>query len=75
MIKFDLQAVFYWLKMYKDYSDSALVELWKGDEDAAFDEIYARYLVRLVNMARLKTGDAETAKELVQDVFMALFFK
>lgn len=59
--------------MYSSHSDSALVILWQNGTSAAFEEIYKRYLVRLVNMARLKTGCAETAKELVQDVFISLY--
>jgi RNA polymerase sigma-70 factor (ECF subfamily) len=43
-----------------------------GDE-AAFDTLYRRYAVRLLNMAYQKTNSNELSKELVQEVFMELY--
>lgn len=71
----DLAQPTHQMTMYSSDSDSALVSLWQKGSSAAFEEIYKRYAVRLVNMARLKTGCTETAKELVQDVFMSLYLK
>lgn len=41
--------------------------------EAAFDTIYKRYLVRLLNTAFQKTNSRELAQELVQESFMELY--
>ena len=58
---------------YEDGSDAVLVQYWlKGDEQA-FDVLYKRYVLNLLNTAYRKTGSRELAKELVQDVFLELY--
>jgi RNA polymerase sigma-70 factor (family 1) len=59
--------------MYNDYPDPELVSLWKSGKTNAFEEIYKRYVFRLLDQARLKTGSQETAKEIVQDTFMSFY--
>lgn len=58
---------------YAGHGDADLIQLWiKGDE-AAFDTLYRRYVVRLLNTAFQKTGSRELSQELVQEVFMELY--
>ncbi|WP_262713227.1 RNA polymerase sigma-70 factor [Chitinophaga japonensis] len=47
--------------------------LFKQGDEKAFDTIYERHFIRLVNIAHKKTGQLEAAQELVQDLFMALY--
>lgn len=56
-------------------NDKTLITLWQQGNAFAFDVFYKRYVVQLVNMAAQKTGCRETAKELVQDVFMHIYEK
>lgn len=59
--------------MYEDYPDPELINLWKEGKLAAFEQIYNRYVIRLVRSAKEKTGSEETAKEIVQDCFLSLY--
>ncbi|WP_262697166.1 RNA polymerase sigma-70 factor [Chitinophaga lutea] len=43
-----------------------------GDEKA-FNTLYERHFIRLVNLAYKKTGDSAAAEELVQDVFLSFY--
>lgn len=52
------------------YSDKELIALWKEGNAIAFDIFYKRHVNQLVKTAMQKTGCIETAKELVQDVFI-----
>lgn len=49
-----------------------MILLWQQGEYAAFDCLYQRYFVKLVNLAYKKTGNYEASQELAQDVFVSL---
>ena len=54
-------------------SDKQLIALWKEGNAIAFDIFYKRHLNQLVKTALQKTGCIETAKELVQEVFIDIW--
>ena len=56
------------------FSDKKLIRLWQKGHIMAFDIFYRRHVGQLVNFAAQKTG-RETAKNLVQDVFLDFFQK
>lgn len=56
-----------------DVSDLELVALLKGDNHAAFTEIYKRYWQRLFTVAANKISDLEEAREIVQNIFISLW--
>lgn len=58
---------------YQNDSDAALVRYWQQGDEQAFDTLYKRYVINLLNMAFQKTGSRELAKELVQEVFLELY--
>jgi RNA polymerase sigma-70 factor (family 1) len=58
---------------YAGYSDPELVQRWLKGEEYAFDILYKRYAIRLLNTAFQKTNCRETSREFVQDVFMELY--
>ncbi|WP_262485818.1 RNA polymerase sigma-70 factor [Daejeonella lutea] len=47
--------------------------LWYNGNEQAFEILYKRHLSLLLSLAVQKTGDRETAKELVQDTFVNLY--
>lgn len=59
----------------QQHTDPELITRWQKGEEKAFDTLYKRYVVYLVNIALQKTGSVETAKELVQDVFLSLYLR
>ncbi len=60
-------------KTYEGYADADLQQLlYQGDEDA-FSHIYDRYWDKLLAIAYFHLRDQETAKEIVQDVFLSLW--
>lgn len=58
---------------YHDFDDAELIQLWVDGDEAAFDTLYKRYVLKLLNTGFQKTGSRELAQELVQDVFMELY--
>jgi RNA polymerase sigma-70 factor (family 1) len=58
---------------YHGFGDAELIRLWVNGDEAAFDTLYKRYVVRLLNTAFQKTNSREMAQELVQEVFMELY--
>lgn len=58
---------------YADHTDHELFTLWRNGHEKAFNTIYERHFIRLVNMAYKKTGDAAAAEELAQDVFLSFY--
>jgi RNA polymerase sigma-70 factor (ECF subfamily) len=50
-----------------------LIALFKQGDEKAFDIIYERHFIRLVNLAHKKTGQLEASQELVQDIFISLY--
>lgn len=59
----------------KILSDDELLGLLKASDHAAFNEIYHRYFQLLYIHANKKLGDEDLAKDVVQDIFTALWFK
>jgi RNA polymerase sigma-70 factor (family 1) len=60
------------IKAFKDHNDSELILLWQQGNDGAFEAVYKRYSMQLLGIAMQKTGDRETARELVQETFLVL---
>jgi RNA polymerase sigma-70 factor (ECF subfamily) len=60
---------------YTSYTDAQLAEGLNLQDVAAFEEVYDRYWNVLFIHACKMTGDQEKAKDLVQDLFTALFAK
>ncbi len=61
------------IKRLANYTDQELIQLWQQGHLQAFDVLYERYYIKLVNIAWKKTGDPQIAQELAQDVFVALY--
>jgi RNA polymerase sigma-70 factor (family 1) len=53
-------------------TDATLLSLWRNGDERAFEMIYSRHFIRLLNLAYKKTGHMEASQELVQDVFLSL---
>lgn len=60
---------------YELLSNESLSTLLKADDELAFKEIYNRYWKLLFQTAYYRLGSKETAKELVQNVFLNLWEK
>lgn len=60
------------IKSLEHHSDCSLITLWQLGDEAAFDVLYKRYVLKLVEYIAQKTGSAEIASELTQDVFLDL---
>lgn len=58
---------------YTHHGDAELIQLWLKGDEPAFDTLYRRYVVRLLNTAFHKTNSRDLAQELVQEVFMELY--
>jgi RNA polymerase sigma-70 factor (ECF subfamily) len=56
-------------------SDVGLVDLFKGGEISAFEEIIARYEAKVMNLALRFTRNQEDAEEVMQDVFTTVYRK
>ncbi len=59
--------------LYNSLADAELTHLLKSDDQAAFEEIYLRYASLLYLYAYRKLKGKEEAKDVVQDVFIALW--
>ena len=53
--------------------EDMLVERFRLGERQAFDELYELYKARIYNYVKKMIGNAETAKELTQEVFVNVF--
>ena len=60
---------------YKSLSDHELIRLLQTSDHAAFNEIYHRYFELLYSHAYKKLSDEEVAKDIIQEIFTALWFK
>ena len=60
---------------YHCFSDEELLNLVKGGDISAFDEIYKRCSPILIKVASKKLQSKETAEDIVQDLFVGLFLK
>lgn len=61
--------------MYSEFTDSELVRLVKDRNHEAFAEIYNRYAVLMFYKVNQMLRDEEPSKDLVQDLFVALWDK
>lgn len=60
---------------HKSLSDPELFELLKKGNTHAFDAIYQRYFIPLINTAYKRLQSREDAQEIVQDLFVQLYIK
>jgi RNA polymerase sigma-70 factor (ECF subfamily) len=60
---------------YSAYTDQELVALLKQGDHAAFTEIYDRYSPKIFYQVNQMLRDVEVAKDLVQDLFIAIWNK
>jgi RNA polymerase sigma-70 factor (ECF subfamily) len=60
---------------YKDLTDTELFQLLKQDDMNAFDEMYERHFISLLNAAYKRLHSREDALEIVQDLFVQLYVK
>ena len=63
------------MKMYSEFTDSELIRLLKDRNHEAFAEIYNRYAVLMFYKVNQMLRDEEPSKDLVQDLFVALWGK
>ncbi|ASZ13364.1 RNA polymerase sigma-70 factor [Chitinophaga pendula] len=61
------------MRSYASHTDKELLTLCSNGDEKAFDAIYERYYITLLNIAHKKTGNLEASEELVQDIFVALY--
>lgn len=61
--------------MFTHLSDADLIELVKKDNTTAFEELYNRHVVSLLNAAYQKLQSEEEAKDIVQDVFFQFLLR
>lgn len=61
--------------MYSSYTDDQLSRLLASGDERAFNEIYNRYWKRLLFVAHKRLRDTETAREVIQRVFLNLWNK
>lgn len=54
-------------------SDNELLTLFKSGDEAAYAEIYKRYIAALVRFTESKLYDLEEARDLIQDLFTTLW--
>ncbi|NII28116.1 RNA polymerase sigma-70 factor [Pseudoflavitalea sp. X16] len=60
---------------YRSLTDADLFQLLKQDDMQAFEEIYERYFIRLLNSSYKRIHSREDALEMVQDIFVQLYLK
>lgn len=58
---------------YIKYTDTALLELLRNDDNNAFDAIYRRYWEKLFAVANNRLKNRMEAEEVVQDVFFSIW--
>ncbi len=64
-----------YISHYSQYTDPALIELWKKGDERAFETLYKRYAFYLINQIIAKVKDRDIAKDLVQDVMMQVYLR
>ncbi|WEK21758.1 MAG: RNA polymerase sigma-70 factor [Candidatus Pedobacter colombiensis] len=63
------------MELYRDFSDTELVDLLKSGNRTAFTEIFNRYQSLLYIFAYKKIGDREEAKDLIHELFLTFWEK
>lgn len=61
------------IKSLTNYTEAELITLWQQGDEQAFAVLYKNHLIPLTAIAYNKTGDRETAEELVQETFINLY--
>lgn len=61
------------MRLYSKLSDAELTDLLKAGNDLAYTEIYERYSGLLYLFAYKKLKNEDEAKDIVQDIFIALW--
>ncbi|HEY9258466.1 sigma-70 family RNA polymerase sigma factor [Chitinophaga sp.] len=61
--------------LYTSHTDEQLVQLLYNGNEGAFNEIYNRYWKLLLFIAHKRLGNAEDAREILQNVFFNLWNK
>ena len=54
-------------------TDYSLVERCRGNDEAAFSEVVARYKAKIYNYIYRMTGSADDAEDLTQEVFIRMY--
>lgn len=75
IIKFGCNNFQSFIKSYLHYSEPELITRWQQGDEKAFDFLYRKYFLLLVNIAIKKVGSPEIAEELVQDIFLNVYIK
>lgn len=57
------------------YNDMALVSMLRHGDISAFDAIYKKYMIVLLDIAYKRLGDKSLSEDLVQNVFMRLWYR
>jgi RNA polymerase sigma-70 factor (family 1) len=73
ILKFGLSILPY--NKFQRNCDLSLITLWQQGEEAAFDVLYKRYVLQLLGLISQKIDSYESAKELAQDVFLAVYLQ
>src|ERR1700761_5838133 len=60
---------------YKTFSDAELIALLKQGDERAFTEIYERYSMMLYYRVNQLLRDSESSRDIVQEIFLALWDK
>jgi RNA polymerase sigma factor (sigma-70 family) len=60
---------------YSTYTDPELVALLKQGDQTAFEQLYRNYSVRILKRLVRLLKDEETAKEILQDVYLKIWEK
>lgn len=58
---------------YRTLTDLQLIDLFKGDDEYAFAEIYGRYSESLAGFASSKLFSLEDARDIIHDLFVKLW--
>jgi RNA polymerase sigma-70 factor, ECF subfamily len=58
---------------FADLDDAHVVQAFLDGRERAFDELVARYQLRLLNFIYRTVGDRERAEDLVQEVFIRIY--
>lgn len=61
------------MREYLLYDNSLLLELLSNNDELAFTEIYNRFWKKIFAVANNRLHDAETAEDIVHDVFASLW--
>ncbi|PZR19995.1 MAG: hypothetical protein DI539_12185 [Flavobacterium psychrophilum] len=61
------------MRLYEHHTDSELLALSRGGQQGAFREIHWRYSGKLFHYAHARVNNREDCKELVQEVFEAVW--